>query len=58
MIRRLLCWLGFHKYDRLYCTKENSDDRYFVLQICQHYRDCLKCKYHFYKCNRCGKVKR
>jgi len=51
MIRRLLCWIGWHEYINCceYC-KENIEKA-----------DCAKCKYFMFPvniCKHCGKIKR
>lgn len=51
MIRRLLCWLGFHEWEHCcdYCQRENKD------------LDCVdNCNFplHNFICKHCRKVKR
>lgn len=55
MIRKLLCFLGFHKWKRLEYTCNH-------IKMCPWYWDsglivCKECKDNIFVCKHCGKIK-
>jgi hypothetical protein len=57
MIRKLLCLLGFHKFEKRYAQYCYAPDDFYTSDKCLG-TDCSKCKYfHEYSCIYCGRAK-
>lgn len=51
MIRRLLCWLGFHEWEKQAFVCMGNDE-------CFDSALCPSCKYSHPFCKHCGKIKK
>ena len=54
MIRKLMCWLGWHEYKKA-CTIWKTKGACYMWRIKSA---CSKCEYYKPICKHCGKIKK